>query len=58
MWQIFGMKVCVLTWRGLANILLKDVFLSNSLCSDTWLNCKKSTDAIVPRKNEPVRGKG
>lgn len=51
MWQIDGVKVRALTWGGLANILLKDVFLSCNPYSDIWLNCKKSADAIVPRNN-------
>lgn len=45
------MKVSVLTWEDITITPQKDIFLGDNSCSDIWLNCNKSTEVIVPRKD-------
>ena len=48
MWQIDGVKDCVLTRGGLRDKFLR-YFRSYNPRSDVWLNPEKSADVIVPR---------
>jgi len=46
MQQIYGAKVSVLTWGGLADNLAK----TRNPYSDVCLNCQKSAEVILPAK--------
>lgn len=47
--QVYGMKGRELTRGGLTGTLDKGEFPNSNPCSDVWLNCQKSADAIVDR---------